>query len=156
MSVTTHYSVECSGLETTLVLIVGLIKSRTCADIHVSVPISVLAQSDWFNSTDSGGQYYLRKTSRFVILGSDQEEIHYKYHLTVIHGKSEYSYKGPVISLMRSANEVRLFSLQTSNMTCWLLLAKWVSYSQLSLLIFHTDRQKLLAGTTKFFSTLMT
>ena len=47
------------------VLIVGLIKSRTCAAyIHVSVPISVSAQSDWFNSTDSGGQYYLRKTSR--------------------------------------------------------------------------------------------
>jgi len=40
-------------------------------------------------------------------LGSDQEEVHYKYQLTVIHGKSEYSYKGPVISLMRSANEVR-------------------------------------------------
>ena len=39
--------------------------------------------------------------------GSDQEEVHYKYQLTVIHGKSEYSYKGPVISLMRSANEVR-------------------------------------------------
>ena len=41
------------------------------------------------------------------LLGSDAEEVHYKYHLTVIHGKSEYSYKGPVISLMRSANEVR-------------------------------------------------
>jgi len=40
-------------------------------------------------------------------LGSDHEEMHYKYHLTVIHGKSEYSYKGPVISLMRSSNEVR-------------------------------------------------
>ena len=40
-----------------------LIKSRTCADIHVFLPISVPAQSDWFNSTDSGGQYYLRKTS---------------------------------------------------------------------------------------------
>ena len=40
--------------------------------------------------------------------GSDQEEVHYKYQLTVIHGKSEYSYKGPVISLMRSANEVRI------------------------------------------------
>lgn len=40
-------------------------------------------------------------------LGSDQEEVHYKYNLTVIHGKSEYSYKGPVISLMRSSNEVR-------------------------------------------------
>lgn len=43
----------------------------------------------------------------FLCLGSDQEEVHYKYQLTVIHGKSEYSYKGPVISLMRSANEVR-------------------------------------------------
>lgn len=40
-------------------------------------------------------------------LGSDSEEIHYKYHLTVVHGKSEYSYKGPVISLMRSSTEVR-------------------------------------------------
>ena len=34
--------------------------------------------------------------------------MHYKYHLTVIHGKSEYSYKGPVISLMRSSNEVTI------------------------------------------------
>ena len=42
-----------------------------------------------------------------MISGSDHEEMHYKYHLTVIHGKSEYSYKGPVISLMRSSNEVR-------------------------------------------------
>ena len=42
-----------------------------------------------------------------LISGSDHEEMHYKYHLTVIHGKSEYSYKGPVISLMRSSNEVR-------------------------------------------------
>ena len=41
-----------------------------------------------------------------LIPGSDQEEVHYKYNLTVIHGKSEYSYKGPVISLMRSSNEV--------------------------------------------------
>ena len=59
-------SLERSGLQTIQYtdLIVGLIKSRTCAYIHVSVPISVLAQSDWFNSTDSGGQYYLRKTSR--------------------------------------------------------------------------------------------
>ena len=40
--------------------------------------------------------------------GSDQEEVHYKYQLTVIHGKSEYSYKGPVISLMRSAHEVNM------------------------------------------------
>ena len=45
----------------------------------------------------------------FFPAGSDSEEIHYKYHLTVIHGKSEYSYKGPVISLMKSANEVRAF-----------------------------------------------
>ena len=44
----------------------------------------------------------------FWCAGSDQEEVHYKYQLTVIHGKSEYSYKGPVISLMRSANEVRV------------------------------------------------
>jgi hypothetical protein len=46
-----------------------------------------------------------------LFLGSDSEEIHYKYHLTVIHGKSEYSYKGPVISLMKSANEVRAISV---------------------------------------------
>ena len=51
----------------------------------------------------------------FWCAGSDQEEVHYKYQLTVIHGKSEYSYKGPVISLMRSANEVRVgFSLYDS------------------------------------------
>ena len=42
--------------------------------------------------------------------GSDQEEVHYKYQLTVIHGKSEYSYKGPVISLMRSAHEVNMLT----------------------------------------------
>ena len=41
-----------------------------------------------------------------IFSGSDSEEIHYKYHLTVVHGKSEYSYKGPVISLMRSSAEV--------------------------------------------------
>ena len=45
-------------------------------------------------------------TDECTVAGSDQEEIHYKYNLTVIHGKSEYSYKGPVISLMRSSNEV--------------------------------------------------
>ena len=50
---------------------------------------------------------FLATYEYFVCAGSDQEEVHYKYQLTVIHGKSEYSYKGPVISLMRSANEVR-------------------------------------------------
>ena len=54
--------------------------------------------------------YKLSQLSKimFWCAGSDQEEVHYKYQLTVIHGKSEYSYKGPVISLMRSANEVRV------------------------------------------------
>ena len=41
--------------------------------------------------------------------------MHYKYHLTVIHGKSEYSYKGPVISLMRSSNEVTINVIITIN-----------------------------------------
>ena len=50
-----------------------------------------------------------------LILGSDHEEMHYKYHLTVIHGKSEYSYKGPVISLMRSSNEVRRINIFISS-----------------------------------------
>ena len=43
--------------------------------------------------------------------------MHYKYHLTVIHGKSEYSYKGPVISLMRSSNEVTINVIITINIT---------------------------------------
>ena len=43
--------------------------------------------------------------------------MHYKYHLTVIHGKSEYSYKGPVISLMRSSNEVTITITITINIT---------------------------------------
>ena len=50
-----------------------------------------------------------------LITGSDHEEMHYKYHLTVIHGKSEYSYKGPVISLMRSSNEVTIITLFISS-----------------------------------------
>ena len=50
-----------------------------------------------------------------LITGSDHEEMHYKYHLTVIHGKSEYSYKGPVISLMRSSNEVTIIILFISS-----------------------------------------
>ena len=50
-----------------------------------------------------------------LISGSDHEEMHYKYHLTVIHGKSEYSYKGPVISLMRSSNEVRRINIFISS-----------------------------------------
>ena len=43
--------------------------------------------------------------------------MHYKYHLTVIHGKSEYSYKGPVISLMRSSNEVTINVIITITIT---------------------------------------
>jgi hypothetical protein len=39
--------------------------------------------------------------------GTESEETHFRYHLTVIHGKSEYSYHGPVISLTKSANDVR-------------------------------------------------
>ena len=50
-----------------------------------------------------------------LISGSDHEEMHYKYHLTVIHGKSEYSYKGPVISLMRSSNEVSRINIFISS-----------------------------------------
>ena len=50
-----------------------------------------------------------------LITGSDHEEMHYKYHLTVIHGKSEYSYKRPVISLMRSSNEVTIIILFISS-----------------------------------------
>ncbi len=39
--------------------------------------------------------------------GSEQEELHYRYQLTVIHGKSEYSYKGPVVSLVKSSNDIK-------------------------------------------------
>jgi hypothetical protein len=39
--------------------------------------------------------------------GAEQEELHYRYQLTVIHGKSEYSYKGPVVSLVKSANDIK-------------------------------------------------
>lgn len=46
----------------------------------------------------------------YIILlysGSEQEELHYRYQLTVIHGKSEYTYKGPVTSLVKSCNDVK-------------------------------------------------
>ena len=38
--------------------------------------------------------------------GSEAEELHYRYNLTVLHGKSEYTYKGPVISLVKSCQEI--------------------------------------------------
>ena len=60
-----------------------------------------------------GPRYY--QPRHMLITGSDHEEMHYKYHLTVIHGKSEYSYKGPVISLMRSSNEVTIITLFISS-----------------------------------------
>ncbi len=41
------------------------------------------------------------------IKGTEAEELHYRYHLTVIHGKSEYSYRGPVTSLTKSPADVR-------------------------------------------------
>lgn len=40
-------------------------------------------------------------------LGSEQEELHYRYALTVIHGKSEYTYKGPVISMVKSCQDIK-------------------------------------------------
>lgn len=40
-------------------------------------------------------------------LGTESEELHYRYHLIVIHGKSEYSYKGPVTSMTKGANDIR-------------------------------------------------
>ncbi|XP_059090212.1 uncharacterized protein LOC131886018 [Tigriopus californicus] len=40
-------------------------------------------------------------------LGPETEELHYRYQLMVIHGKSEYSYKGPVISMTKSAQDIR-------------------------------------------------
>jgi len=40
-------------------------------------------------------------------LGSEAEELHYRYALTVIHGKSEYSYKGPVISMQKSCQDIK-------------------------------------------------
>ena len=45
--------------------------------------------------------------AKFSSLGSEVEELHFRYHLTVIHGKSEYSYRGPVISMVKGSNEVR-------------------------------------------------
>ena len=49
------------------------------------------------------------KTLYIILLysGSEQEELHYRYQLTVIHGKSEYTYKGPVTSLVKSCNDVK-------------------------------------------------
>ena len=53
----------------------------------------------------------LKKSSALYIIllysGSEQEELHYRYQLTVIHGKSEYTYKGPVTSLVKSCNDVK-------------------------------------------------
>ena len=43
----------------------------------------------------------------FINQGSESEELHYRYHLTVIHGKSEYSYRGPVSSMTKGANDIR-------------------------------------------------
>nr|XP_040563463.1 uncharacterized protein LOC121113674 isoform X2 [Lepeophtheirus salmonis] len=40
-------------------------------------------------------------------LGTESEEIHYRYQLNVVHGKSEYTYKGPVTSMMKAAHEIR-------------------------------------------------
>ena len=40
-------------------------------------------------------------------LGPEQEELHYRYQLTVVHGKSEYSYRGPVLSMSKSANDIK-------------------------------------------------
>ena len=41
-----------------------------------------------------------------ISVGSEAEELHYRYNLTVLHGKSEYTYKGPVISLVKSCQEI--------------------------------------------------
>ena len=43
----------------------------------------------------------------FLFQGNESDELHYRYQLTVIHGKSEYSYKGPVSSMTKGANEIR-------------------------------------------------
>ena len=43
----------------------------------------------------------------FLFQGTESEELHYRYHLIVIHGKSEYSYKGPVTSMTKGANDIR-------------------------------------------------
>jgi len=40
-------------------------------------------------------------------LGSEHEELHYRYNLTVLHGKSEYTYKGPVISMIKNATDIK-------------------------------------------------
>ena len=41
------------------------------------------------------------------LLGSEHEELHYRYNLTVLHGKSEYTYKGPVISMIKNATDIK-------------------------------------------------
>ena len=61
----------------------------------------------WFLGDDR-----IHLTSRFafrcfLFQGIESEELHYRYHLTVIHGKSEYSYKGPVSSMTKGANDIR-------------------------------------------------
>ena len=43
----------------------------------------------------------------FCISGSEHEELHYRYNLTVLHGKSEYTYKGPVISMVKNATDIK-------------------------------------------------
>ena len=42
-----------------------------------------------------------------IYIGSEAEELHYRYTLTVLHGKSEYTYKGPVISLVKSCSDIK-------------------------------------------------
>ena len=50
---------------------------------------------------------YSNNNTPFYVAGSEHEELHYRYNLTVLHGKSEYTYKGPVISMVKNANDIK-------------------------------------------------
>ena len=57
------------------------------------------------NNVNKSSLYY--PIPFFQFSGSEQEELHYRYALTVIHGKSEYTYKGPVISMVKSCQDIK-------------------------------------------------
>ena len=60
----------------------------------------------WFLGNLTNVFWYNFNVISLYFEGSEAEELHYRYNLTVLHGKSEYTYKGPVISLVKSCNEI--------------------------------------------------
>ena len=51
--------------------------------------------------------YGTKRPFNFRLSGSEQEELHYRYALPVLHGKSEYTDKGPVISMVKSCQDIK-------------------------------------------------